>query len=157
MPLSLVDPVPRRHAPLREKRPAAFVAPLAAALVALAGLVNVVSALTPELTARIRDIHALAPASEVMLASRLALPVGIALLLAAPYLFLRRRGALWTAVGLLVAIGALDLVKGLDVEEAAVSFAVAAALVHWRAAFWVRHDAGHARYAAPRVGLIALG
>src|SRR3954451_15696349 len=151
MPLSLVEPVPRRRAPLRERRPSAFVAPLSAALVALAGLVNVISALTPELADRIRDIHALAPASEVMLASRLALPVGLALLLAAPYLGLRRRGALWTAVGLLAALGVLDLIKGLDVEEAAVSFAVAAALVHWRSAFWVRHDPGHARYAAPRM------
>jgi len=156
MPLSLVEPIPRRRAPLRERRPAAFVAPLSAALVALAGLVNVISALTPELADRIRDLRALAPASEVMLAQNLALPVGLALLLAAPYLGLRRRGALWTAVGLLAALGVLDLIKGLDVEEALVSFAIAGALVRWRAAFWVRPEAGHASYAAPRVALVGL-
>ena len=156
MPLSLADPLPRRRAPLRERRPAAFVAPLAAALVALTGVVNVISALTPELADRIRAIHAFAPASEVMLANRLALPVGLALLLAAPYLGLRRRGALWTAVGLLAALGVLDLAKGLDVEEATVSFVMAGALVRWRAAFWVRPDAGHARYAVPRIAVVAL-
>src|SRR5205823_5467601 len=125
MPLSPADPAPRRRAPLRQHRPAAFVAPLAAALAAVAGLVNVVSAITPELADRIRDIRALAPMSEVMTAGRLALPLGIALLLAAPYLGLRRRGALWTAVALLATLAILDLVKGLDYEEAAVSFLVA--------------------------------
>ena len=78
MPPSSVRPLPRRHAPLRERRPTAFVAPLAAALTALAGLINVVSALTPSLADRMRDLHALAPASEILLAHRLALPFGLA-------------------------------------------------------------------------------
>lgn len=149
--------MPRRHAPLRARRPAAVVAPLAAALAALAGLVNVVSALTPELAGRLHAVHALAPASEIVLARQLALPAGMALLLAAPYLALRRRGALVAAVGLLVALGVLDLVKGLDVEEAAVSLLVAGALVRWRSAFWVRHDPGHAAVALRRSALIAAG
>lgn len=154
MSLSPVRPLPRRHAPLREHRPAAFLAPLAAALTTLAGLINVISALTPELADRIRDLHALAPASEMMLAHRLALPVGIALLLAAPYLALRRRGALWATVILLVSVGVIDLVKGLDVEEAVISWAVAAVLIRWRAAFWVRHDPGHVTAAVRHVALI---
>ena len=143
MPQCSDRPLPRRHAPLRERRPAAFLAPLAAALTALAGLVNVVSAVTPDLADRMRDLHALAPASEIVLAHRLALPAGLALLMLAPYLMLRRRGALWATVVLLLAIGAVDVVKGLDVEEAVFSWVVAAALIHWRAAFWVRHDSGH--------------
>src|SRR5689334_10427056 len=129
MSLSSARPLlPRRHAPLRERRPAAFLAPLAAALTALAGLINVVSALTPDLADRMRDLHALAPASEILLAHRLALPFGLALLLVSPYLMLRRRGALWATVGLLATVGAADVVKGLDVEEALFSWAVAAAL-----------------------------
>src|SRR4051812_20981628 len=155
MPSDSQRPLSRRVAPLRERRPAAFVATLDAALTALAGIVNVVSALTPELAERLRDIHALAPATEIMIANRLALPIGIALLLAAPYLALRRRGALWAAVLLLATIGAVDLFKGLDWEEALVSWAAAAALVRWRAAFWVRHDPGHARAAAGDIGLVA--
>jgi lysyl-tRNA synthetase class 2 len=157
MTLSPVRPLPRRHAPLRERRPAAFMAPLAAGLAALAGLINVVSALTPELAGRLHDVHALAPATEIVLARQLALPVGVALLLAAPYLALRRRGALAMAVSLLLALGVLDLVKGLDFEEAIISWALAAVLLRWRAAFWVRHDAGHATLAARRIALIGAG
>ncbi|MDX6664887.1 MAG: lysyl-tRNA synthetase, class, partial [Solirubrobacteraceae bacterium] len=156
MPPSSIRPLSRRHAPLRERRPAAFLAPLAAVLTALTGLINVISALTPELADRIRELHALAPASEVMTADRLALPVGIALLLAAPYLWLRRRGALWAAVALLTTIGLLDLVKGIDWEEAAVSWMVAGVLVRWRAAFWVRHDPGHWAIALRDVASILL-
>ena len=157
MPLSSVRPLPRRHAPLRERRPAAFLAPLAAALTALAGLINIVSALTPSLADRMRDLHALAPASEILLAHRLALPFGLALLLIAPYLLMRRRGALWATVGLLLTVGAFDVVKGLDIEEALFSWAVAGVLVYWRAAFWVRHDRGHWKTALRDGAVIAAG
>lgn len=157
MSLAPCRPVPRRRAPLRDRRPGTFAAPLAAALTALAGAINVASALTPGLAGRMHALDALAPAAALVLARQLALPAGIALLMAAPYLALRRRGALWTAIGLLAAAGVLDLVKGLDFEEALVSWAIAGALWYWRAGFWVRQDVGHAALALRRIGLVAAG
>ena len=157
MSLSPNRPVPRRRAPLRQRPPAALLAPLAAALTALAGAINVASALTPEFAGRVHTLRALAPASEILLAHRLALPIGAALLLAAPYLALRRRGALWAAVALLVVVGWLDVLKGLDVEEAAISWLTAGALVLWRGSFWVRHDAGHAGAALRRIAVVLTG
>jgi lysylphosphatidylglycerol synthetase-like protein (DUF2156 family) len=154
MALSVSRAIPRRRAPLRERRPAALVAPAAAALTALAGAINVASALTPELSGRVHALAGLAPASEILLAHRLALPVGAALLLAAPYLALRRRGALWAAVALLVLVGLLDVFKGLDFEEAFVSWVTAAMLVLWRSSFWVRHEPGHAREAGRRIAIV---
>jgi lysyl-tRNA synthetase class 2 len=113
---------------------------LAAAATAAAGAINVASAMTSELPARAQALLALAPAGEVRLAHALAVPAGLALIGVAWPLVRRRRGALHLAVGLLAVLGVLNLLKGLDVEEAALSWAVAALLWRNRAAFWVRHE-----------------
>ncbi|MGZ4269857.1 MAG: bifunctional lysylphosphatidylglycerol flippase/synthetase MprF [Solirubrobacteraceae bacterium] len=121
--------------PLQDRVP--LVAGLATALV---GLVNIGSALTPELPVRARALLALTPVAEMSLAHAIALPAGVALLGAAWQLARRRRRALTAAVGLLVLLGAANLFKGLDVEEATLSLGLAAVLWRARAAFVVRHD-----------------
>jgi lysyl-tRNA synthetase, class II len=113
---------------------------LAAAATAVAGLLNLGSALTADLPGRLRAVVLLAPASEIELAHALALPAGLALLGAAWQLGRRRHRALLAAVALLACIGALDILKGLDVGDAAVSWALAVVLWHGRAGFWVRHE-----------------
>ena len=70
----------------------------------------------------------------------LAVPASVALIVCALYLGRRRHRAWQAALALLVVLGALDLVKGFDFEEATLSFAVAALLWLGRGAFYVRHD-----------------
>jgi lysyl-tRNA synthetase class 2 len=130
------------------------VPPLAAATTALVGLVNVGSAMTSELPDRLRSVLAFAPATEVRLAHALALPLGLALVAAAWPLAKRRRRACRLAVALLAVVGVLNLVKGLDVEEAAVSWALAVVLWRARAAFWVGHPRLSVRRTAVRVAVI---
>ena len=130
------------------------VPPLAAATTALVGLVNVGSAMTNELPDRLRSVLAFAPATEVRLAHALALPVGLALVAAAWPLARRRRRACRLAVALLAVVGVLNLVKGLDVEEAAVSWTLAVVLWRARAAFWVGHPRLSVRRTAARVAVL---
>jgi lysyl-tRNA synthetase, class II len=112
---------------------------LAGLATAFVGLVNIGSALTPELPLRLRSLLALAPATDVRLAHALALPAGLALLGVAWPIARRRRRALHLAVVLLIAAGALNVLKGLDLEEALISWALAYGLWRARPAFWVRH------------------
>ncbi|MDE3134885.1 MAG: DUF2156 domain-containing protein [Acidobacteriota bacterium] len=128
------------------------------ALTALAGIVNIASALTPDirwrghLLLRLEGVHAL------QVFHALALPAGAALLLVAPYLLRRRRRAMQVAVTLLLAIGLLNLLKGLDYEECAFGWIVAALLYAGRAQFTVMHAPISLRSAIWRVPLIgALG
>jgi lysylphosphatidylglycerol synthetase-like protein (DUF2156 family) len=62
-------------------------------VVALAGLVNVISALTPELPGRLATTDDLLPHSLILAAHGLTLPAGLALLLTGYYLTRRRRRA----------------------------------------------------------------
>jgi lysyl-tRNA synthetase class 2 len=86
----------------------------------------------------------------------LALPAGAALLLVAPYLAKRRRRAWETAVVLMVALGLVDLLKGLDFEETIITWAAALVLLLGSDAFRVRHDAITLRSAIWRVPLLGL-
>src|SRR3954447_8311221 len=93
-----------------------WVAPLAGLLAALVGVVNVASALTPDLAGRARDLRALEPGEAVPVAHALALPLGTALLVLAFSLARRRHRAWRLALAALAAAGVVNLVKGLDVE-----------------------------------------
>jgi lysyl-tRNA synthetase class 2 len=134
--------VHRRPLALRARHRAAGLPRLFAALTVAVGAINVGSALTPELPGRVALLAQLAPGELVLAARAFVLPAGVALLVLAFYLARRRRRALWCAVGLLGAIGALELLKGLDIEEALISWGLAAVLVREREAFTVRHVTG---------------
>lgn len=115
--------------------------PLVAAVVtAVVGLINIGSAMTAALPGRLRDLLAVAPAGEVRFVHALALPLGLALVAAAWPLARRRSRALKLTVAGLLALGVVDLLKGIDVEEAVISWTLAAGLWRARAAFWVRHE-----------------
>ena len=86
----------------------------------------------------------------------LAVPASVALLVGAFYLRRRRRVAWQVALALLCGLVVLDIVKGLDVEEAALTAAGAALLWWGRDAFNVRGDPVQLRSAAWRVPAIAL-
>jgi lysylphosphatidylglycerol synthetase-like protein (DUF2156 family) len=87
---------------------------LAAHAAALVGLINVASALTPNIRWRGHLLLDVEPVAAMRLFHALALPAGTALLLVAPYLLRRRRRAWQLAIALMLALGLFDLLKGLD-------------------------------------------
>src|SRR5204862_1480866 len=93
---------------------------------------------TPDLGSRARLLRSTFPDEIPRLAHAFALPAGVALMVIGFYLARRRRRAWLVAVAALAVAGALNLLKGLDVEEASACW-VLAALLAWRGqAFWVR-------------------
>ncbi len=130
---------------------------LAALGAAVVGLVNIASALTPNIHWRGHLLMSLEPVQAIRLFHALALPAGAALLVVAPYLRGRRHRAWWAAVLLMLALGTFDLLKGLDFEETAITWGLAALLLAGRRSFAVRHDPITLRSAIWRVPLLGLG
>jgi lysyl-tRNA synthetase class 2 len=146
----------RRPRPLREARTAAWLPPLAGLLAVIVGAVNVASTLTPDFSWRARLIRHALPDTVPLLAHAIAFPAGIALVVIGFYLARRRRRAWIVGVAILIAVGALNLLKGLDVEEAAASWALAGLLFWGRPAFLVQHDRSDWPTALRRVALVLL-
>jgi lysyl-tRNA synthetase class 2 len=144
-----------RPAPLARVERFAPLPRLAALLAVLAGLVNLASAVTPNIAWRDDLLLQVAPLAALRVSHAAAVPASLLLLVAAPYLWRRRQSALRLAVVLLVGLGVLNLLKGLDVEEAAGSLAVAGVLWLGRSAFCVRPDPVSLRAAVRRVPLLA--
>jgi lysyl-tRNA synthetase class 2 len=116
-------------------------APRAAAVgAALVGMINIASALTPNIRWRGQALLGFEPVEAMRMFHALALPAGAALLLIAPYLARRRRRAANAAVWLLLALAVLNVLKGLDFEEALLCLLAAAALHRSRGAFTVEHE-----------------
>ncbi|HLJ03124.1 MAG TPA: phosphatidylglycerol lysyltransferase domain-containing protein, partial [Solirubrobacteraceae bacterium] len=130
--------------------------PLAAIAAALVGVINIASALTPSIRWRGHLLLQFETVEAVHIFHALALPAGAALLLVAPYLAKRRRRAWLLAVLLMLVLGAFDLLKGLDFEETAITWAVAGILILSRRAFPVRHDPITLRSAIWRVPLLGV-
>ncbi len=146
-----------RFAPLRALRYADGLPVLAGAVAFAIGLVNVISALTPNIAWRHHVLLQLEPVHVVPLFHTLAIPASFALVVTSFYLRARRRRALQASLVLLLALGVLDLAKGLDFEEAALSWAGAALLWWGRGSFVVRHDRLRRRSLLSLVAAAALG
>jgi lysyl-tRNA synthetase class 2 len=131
--------VHRRAAPLRAIRRAEGLPALAGAVAFAVALVNLVSALTPNIAWRHHVLLQLEPVEVVPVVHTLAVPLSVALAVVAFYLRGRRHRAWQLALGLLLVLGAFALLKGLDFEEALLSWSAAALLVWGRDAFYVRH------------------
>jgi lysyl-tRNA synthetase class 2 len=129
----------RRTAPLRAIRRGDGLPSLAAAIAFAVGLVNLVSALTPTIAWRHHLLLQLEPMEAVPVFHTLAVPASIALVVVAFYLRARRHRAWQVAIGLMLALAAIQLLKGLDFEEAALSLGAAGLLWWGRDAFYVRH------------------
>jgi len=129
--------------------------PLIVAVVAAAfAVINLLSALTPNIRWRGHLLLKIEAVEQLHVFHALAIPASIALFVSAYYLYQRRLRALQLAVALLLALGILNLFKGLDFEEAIGDFAAAAILWAGRGAFYVRHQPISLRAGALRAPLV---
>jgi lysyl-tRNA synthetase class 2 len=129
-----------RFAPLRALRYADGLPAFAGAAAFVVGAVNLLSALTPNVGWRHHLLLQLEPVRLVPLFHTVAVPASVLLIVTSLHLRVRRRRAWQASMLLLVVLGALNLFKGLDFEEAALSFACAGFLWWGRDAFVVRHE-----------------
>jgi lysyl-tRNA synthetase class 2 len=129
---------------------------LTAFLVFLAGVLNVLSALTPTVRSRARHINALLPGALSHSAAALTLVFGILLILLARALRRRKRRAWRATVVLLAASVVSHVIKGLDIEEAVIAFLLLVALVLYRRDFYAKGDPT-TRWRALWYGLTLVG
>ena len=115
------------------RRPATPVALAWAATVA--GLISIVSALTPEEADRLRIVHGVLPPGVPNAARTVALALGLAMVFLSRGLARRKRRAWALAVVLVIASAIAHLAKGLDFEEATVHLLLLVALVRARRQF----------------------
>jgi lysyl-tRNA synthetase class 2 len=108
---------------------------LVARVVAVLGVVSVVSALVPAWRSRLQLLAGIVPPVAPAAATAGAAAVGALLVLLARGLRRGRRRAWWTAVWLVGAVIVLHLVKGLDIEEASLSAGVLVLLLLSRSQF----------------------
>ncbi|MCK9893535.1 phosphatidylglycerol lysyltransferase domain-containing protein [Frankia sp. AgB32] len=126
---------------------------LAALLTFVVGLLDVVSALTPEWRTRLADLRVLLPGAASRQAAAFTVVVGMLLMLLAAGLRRRKRRA-WRGVVVLLGVGVvLHVAKGLDYDEAAASAALLGALVLARGEFRAKGDPS-TRWRALGVGLL---
>jgi len=141
-PATQIDPIERRIQ-LRRAADAPRVGfgpripHFAGLVVAVVALINLASALTPSLAGRLAALRSVDAVADIQAAHALALPVGVALLLASRMLGRGSRKAAYAAIALLAAATVLNLAKGLDYEEAALSFVAAFTLWCFRDEFAV--------------------
>ena len=144
----------RRPLRFRPSRHLDDVPAFAAVGVAIVAIVDLVSAVTPNVSWRGDVLVSVEPVAAMRGAHALAVPVSFALLLTAFYLYRRRRRALKVALALMAALTVFNVVKGLDVEEAVLTAVAAGLLWAGRSSFYVRHEPGTLRSALWRVPLL---
>lgn len=129
-----------------------WVPAIAALLTAAAGVINVLSALTPEWRSRLSELSKAVPGALSRSAAAATVVAGVLLLMLARALRRRKRRAWRAVVVLLAASVLLHVTKGLDYEEAVVSFLLLVALVLTRGEFCAKGDPS-TRWRAVWVGL----
>ncbi|MEY2452612.1 MAG: lysyl-tRNA synthetase, class [Acidimicrobiaceae bacterium] len=126
---------------------------IAGGVLALAGLMDLLSAITPPLAGRIDILRDVVPTMVEEAATALVAASGIALLLLSRGVRRGQRHAWALAVAVASTSAMLHIVKGLDVEEAAVTIALVGYLLYTRSAFKAAADRGSLSRA---LGTIAL-
>jgi lysyl-tRNA synthetase class 2 len=117
----------------RVRRPAPPI--LLAWFAALAGVVSIVSALTPEMTNRLDLVQAILPPGVPGAARTLVLALGLGTIWLSRGLARSKRRAWWLAVAVVSASAVAHLAKGLDFEEAATHLILLVALLRARRHF----------------------
>ena len=143
---------PKRPLPGRG-RP--WVPRLVALLVAFAGVLNIVSAVTPSMARRLDEVRQVVPGAVTQSAAAATVASGILLLFLASALRRRKRRAYQATVILLAVSAVLHVVKGLDIEEALIEILLVVLLVATRKEFYAKGDP-RTRWTAVWVGLLLL-
>src|SRR5579862_8882980 len=117
---------------------------------AAVGVIGIVSALTPEMADRVKIVRGVLPPGWPEAARVLTVAFAIGLIWLSRSLAKRRHRAWQLAVIVVVASAVAHLAKGLDFEEAIISLAFLAALLHWRKRFDIPGDPASVR---PLLGL----
>jgi len=138
---------------LRRPRAESLLAWAAAAV----GAIGVVSALTPEMANRFDLVRGMLPPGGIAAARVGALAFGLALIWLSRSLAHRRRRAWQLAVAVVIASAAAHLAKGLDYEEALISFALLVALIRFRRRFDVPGDGAAMRPLVAVAAAVAAG
>jgi lysyl-tRNA synthetase class 2 len=139
--------------PLRRGRP--WVPRLIALLVALAGIINIVSAVTPSMARRLEEVRQIVPGAVTQSAAAVTVAAGILLLFLASALRRRKRRAFQATLILLAVSAVLHVVKGLDIEEALVEILLVVLLVVTRKEFYAKGDP-RTRFTAVWVALLLV-
>src|SRR5579859_3803947 len=111
-----------------------------AVFVAVSGILDVASAVTPAIESRLSLIESATPNVVPKLASALVVPAGLALVVLARGLWRRRHRAWLLTVVFVFTAAALHILKGLDYEEAVANVLLGLALVARRHDFEGRGD-----------------
>jgi lysyl-tRNA synthetase, class II len=101
----------------------------------VAGLISIVSALTPEAANRLQLVRGVLPPGVPDAARTIALALGLGMIWLSRGLARRKRRAWWLAVAVVFASAIAHLAKGLDFEEATTHLILLAALVRTRRQF----------------------
>lgn len=123
---------------------------------ALAGVMNIASALYPGIPGRMEILRDLLPLSVLRFSNTATVLAGFALILLADGLRKRRRRAMQVTAVLLAALTVFNLTKGLDFEEAGVSLALGLLLVAGRSGFPVRSGTAVPRRTVQRSAAFCL-
>lgn len=113
---------------------------IAAVVTGLAGIVNLLSAVTPSLPRRVHLLKPVFPFEVRAGAHIFAAITGFFLLILSVYLLRRKRVAWWMAIGLLVVSILSNLIKGLDYEESLLSAVLLGQLLLMRRVFTAQSD-----------------
>ncbi len=108
---------------------------LLAWLAVAAGVISIISALTPEFSDRVKLVDGVLPPGVPDAARTIALALGIGLIWLSLGLARRKHRAWQLAVGVVVTSAVMHLVKGLDIEEATAHLLVLVALLRTRKQF----------------------
>ena len=127
-----------------------------AVLVGLAGVLNIVSAVTPGMAGRVHELRAFLPGGVTRTATAATAVAGVLLVCLSVALRRRKRRAYQAVVAVLAVSIVLHLVKGFDVEEAAVETALLTVVVLTRGEFAAKPDPT-TRWTAVWVGLLLVG
>ena len=123
--------------------------------IVILGVVDVVSAVTPERAARLKTLTTVVPLAVAHAASAATAATGLSLILLGHGLRRRKRRAWRGAIALLLLSTALHVIKGLDAEEASVTFLAALALFLLSKQFYAAGDP-RTRWRAPATFVLML-
>lgn len=127
---------------------------IAAATVVL-GAIDVLDALAPERAARLHDLTRVVPLGVAQGASAATVVAGVLLIMLGQSLRRRKRRAWRAALALSVLTMGLHVVKGLDIEEAALTLLLAVLLVVLSGQFYAEGDP-RTRWRAPVIFVVML-